>query len=76
MLADYLISPSFNSLVITGLLLLFILIMVNTNFKEILRFSTYQKLTLLFMLSIAIGSHGLIHLGVEEKYNFNPYKWF
>jgi hypothetical protein len=35
----------------------------------------YEKIIILCMLSIAIGSHGLIHLGVEREYGFNPYKW-
>ena len=35
----------------------------------------YQKIMLLSTLTIAIGIHGLIHLGVEGQYNFNPYNW-
>jgi len=31
---------------------------------------------LLSTVTIAIGIHGLIHLGVEGQYNFNPYNWF
>ena len=75
MLSDYLIAPSLNSLFVTGLILLFILVIIIKNFKEISKFTTYQKLSLLCILTIAIGSHGLIHLGVEKQYNFNPYKW-
>ena len=76
MLSDYLIAPSLNSLFVTGLILLFILVIIIKNFKEISKFTTYQKLSLLCILTIAIGCHGLIHLGVEKQYNFNPYKWF
>ena len=36
----------------------------------------YEKIGILCMLTIAISSHGLIHLGVEKNYDFNPYKWF
>jgi hypothetical protein len=36
----------------------------------------YPKIMLLSTLVIAIGIHGLIHLGVEKEYNFNPYNWF
>ena len=75
MLSDYLIAPSLNSLFVTGLILLFILVIIIKNFKEISKFTTYQKLSLLCILTIAIGSHGLIHLGVEKQYNFNPYNW-
>jgi hypothetical protein len=76
MLSDYLIAPSLNSLFVTGLLLLMILIIVVTNFNDVKKFTTFQKISILCILTIAIGSHGLIHLGVEKQYGFNPYKWF
>ena len=75
MLADYLIAPSLNSLFISGLTLLFILIILIINFREVNRFTTFQKLSILAVLTIAISSHGLVHLGVEQQYNFNPYTW-
>lgn len=76
MLADYLIAPSLNSLFITGLLLLIIFLLIITHFNQIYRLPFYPKIILLSTLAIAIGIHGLIHLGVESTYNFNPYKWF
>jgi hypothetical protein len=76
MLSDYLIAPSLNSLFVTGLLLLMILIIVVRNFNDVKKFTTFQKISILCILTIAIGSHGLIHLGVEKQYGFNPYKWF
>ena len=75
MLSDYLIAPSLNSLFVTGLLLLTILLLIITNFKQLMKHRLYEKIALLCMISIAIGSHGLIHLGVEREYGFNPYKW-
>jgi hypothetical protein len=41
-----------------------------------MRLNYYQQIMLLTSLSIAVGSHGLMHLGVEKQYNFNPYRWF
>lgn len=76
MLADYLIAPSLNALFVTGLILLFILILLVKNYNSIMRLNYYQKIMLLTSLSIAVGSHGLMHLGVEKQYNFNPYRWF
>ena len=75
MLSTYLIAPSLNSLFITGLLILLIIIVIVRNSKELISMRPLQKLLLLSILSIAIGVHGLIHLGVEKTYNFNPYKW-
>lgn len=76
MLADYLIAPSLNSLFFTGLLILFIFVIFVMNFRNILKLNYYQQLILFSTLTIAIGIHGLIHLGVETNYGFNPYKWF
>lgn len=76
MLSNILIAPSLNSLFITGLLLLCILITFIKNFNRISNLNYYQKIILLSTITIAIGIHGLIHLGVEMQYNFNPYNWF
>lgn len=75
MLSDYLIAPSLNSLFVTGFLLLVIFALIITNFKQLMKHRLYEKIGILCMLSIAIGSHGLVHLGVEKEYGFNPYKW-
>jgi hypothetical protein len=75
MLADYLIAPSLNSLFVTGLILLFIIILLVKNYSAIMRLNYYQKIILLTSLSIAVATHGLMHLGVEKQYNFNPYNW-
>ena len=76
MLSDYLIAPSLNSLLFTGIIILAIFIIFIKNFKFFLKLPYYNKLILLCSMSIAIGIHGMIHLGVETNYGFNPYKWF
>lgn len=69
------IAPSFNSLFVTGILILLIFIIFVNNFKKIMNLGVYPKITLLSLVSTAIGIHGLIHLGLEVNYGFNPYKW-
>ena len=76
MLSTYLIAPSLNSLFVTGLLLLSIFIIFVKNYTRIINLNFYQKIILLSILTMAVGVHGLIHLGVEVQYNFNPYRWF
>ena len=76
MLSTYLIAPSLNSLFFTGIMILFIFIIFITNFSKFLKLPYYYKLIILSTISMAIGIHGLIHLGVETNYGFNPYKWF
>ena len=75
MLADYLFVPSLNALLVTTLILLTIIILMVKNYSSIMRLNYYQKIMLLSSLTIAVGSHGLMHLGVEKQYNFNPYNW-
>lgn len=75
MLQDYLIAPSITSLFVTGFLLLSIFILIINNFKLIINLKLYEKIILLCILSITIGTHGLIHLGVEKEYGYNPYNW-
>ena len=76
MLSNILIAPSLNSLFVTGFLLLFILVIFIKNYKQFIRLDFYRKLNILSLFVIAIGIHGLIHLGVEREYGFNPYRWF
>jgi len=72
---NYLIlAPSVNSLLITGILLLVILFIFVRNFRNFVNLDFYKKMSLVSLIIIAIGIHGLIHLGVETNYGLNPYK--
>jgi hypothetical protein len=75
MISDILIAPSLNSLFVTGFLLLFILFIFISNYKQFMRFDFYRKINILLLLVIAVGVHGLVHLGLESVYGFNPYRW-
>jgi hypothetical protein len=75
MLLNTLVAPSLNSLFITGFLLLIILFIFVSHYKQFSNLDFYRKINILSLLVIAIGIHGLIHLGVEMNYGFNPYKW-
>ncbi len=75
MLADYLIAPSLNALFVTGLIIFFIIILLVKNYKSFMNLNYYQKILLLTGCSISVATHGLIHLGLEKQYNFNPYRW-
>ncbi len=75
MLNNILIAPSFNSLLITGIFLLSILFIFTIHFQQFKRIDFYHKIVVLCLITITIGVHGLIHLGAEYVYGFNPYKW-
>ena len=75
MLSDYLISPALNALFVTGILLMIIITLFLTNIRLYLKETYFQKIMMLCLLSSSIGKHGMLHLGAEKQYNFNPYKW-
>ena len=76
LLSDYLIPPSFDALFVTGIIMLLVIILCIKNYKRIMALNYYQKIIILTAIGTAIGVHGLIHLGLEQNYNFNPYMWF
>ena len=75
MLSNILIAPSLNTLFVTAFFLLIILFIFVSNFQQFKRLEFYNKITILTLISISIGVHGLVHLGVESVYGFNPYRW-
>lgn len=71
----FFIAPSINSLFVTGFFLLIIFILFLNNFKQLTHMDSYKLIILLSIISIAIGIHGLLHLGAETNYGFNPFNW-
>ena len=76
MLEKYLVAPSFNALFITGFLLLTVFTLFILNYNSFRKLDYYQQILFLAALTNAVGIHGLLHLGLEKQYKFNPYKWF
>jgi len=75
MLSDYLIAPSMVALFVTGILIMIIITLFLMNIKFFLKETYFQKIVMLCLLSSTLASHGLLHLGNEKQYNFNPYTW-
>lgn len=67
-------KPSFYAHAINGILLLFSIIILYINYSKISKEEPYKIIILILLFSIAIGVHGLSHLGLEKEYNFNPLK--
>ena len=68
------LAPSMNGLLFTGILLLIILIIFVKNYRQFLKLNYYKQISLLSLLTLAIGIHSILHLGYEVFYGFNPYK--
>ena len=73
---DYL-PPSFYAHGLNGLLLFIALIVIVLNYSRLTRLEACPGRTayLILLLSIAVGVHGISHLGLEYVYGFNPMKY-
>ncbi len=65
-------KPSFYSLLITGILTLWILIIVYKSYKSLKKLTPEKLIHVIVCTGLLIGVHGLIHLGLEYVYNYNP----
>ena len=68
--------PSVMAHTLNGGLLLLGGILIALNFSFIRRLPALQLITLILILSIAVGVHGLSHAGLESAYGYNPLKFF
>lgn len=67
------LSPSMSALFLTGVIFFMIFLLLVFNYKQIMDLEYYKKIVLLGVVGVAIGVHGLLHLGAELGYGFNPY---
>ena len=58
--------------IINGLLLLIAFIMLCKNYTKISSVEPYKLVVLTLIFSMAIGIHGISHLGLEKIYRYNP----
>lgn len=72
----YFTVPSIMAHTLNGGLLMVAVVLVALNFTFIRRLPALQLITLVLILSIAVGVHGLSHVGVESAYGYNPFKIF
>jgi hypothetical protein len=64
--------PSFYAHIINGLLLLVAFIILLQNYNSFKSMDKYRVITLVLLFSIAVGVHGISHLGLEKIYGYNP----
>ncbi len=65
-------KPSYYALALTGLFILFAFLLFIRHYSILMKSSPYNLIKLLSLIGILIGIHGLLHLGLEMAYNFNP----
>ena len=67
-------APSIYAHMLNAILLFISAILIYTNYSTISRIAATEKVKLVLLFSLAIGIHGLSHLGLEYVYKFNPLK--
>ena len=65
-------KPSFYALAITGVISFIVLFIILANFSKMSKLGPNKLVTVLSLAGIVIGIHGLLHLGMETSYNYNP----
>jgi hypothetical protein len=66
------LAPSFLAHIGNALLLLLAVILFFQNYAAIKKATPSVLVGLALLASIALGVHGLSHLGLERVYGFNP----
>ena len=66
-ISEFLVYPSFYSLVITGIILLIIFILCVKNYYSIFHLDSYKLITLLCVIAAAVGVHGVLHALFETR---------
>ena len=66
-------TPSVYAHILNGILLFVAAVYLALHASKIVSRNPYQNIVLLLLASIALGIHGLSHLGLESVYNYNPF---
>ncbi len=68
----YVFAPSYFAQVANGLLIFVFLFILVSNYKSILKSNYVNQLQIIGILAIAFGIHGILHIGLEQLYGYNP----
>ena len=68
------LPPSVMAHALNGILMFAAVVVAYINVSILRRLDPYKLLLILLVFSIAIGIHGISHLGLEKIYGLNPFK--
>ena len=68
-------KPSFYALALTGLTSLVVLVLLLANLSQIVKKGPVKLIMVVSLFGIVVGVHGLLHLGLESVYNYNPIEY-
>ena len=69
-------TPSLYSHFLNAFFLFLAVILFVYSFFQVKKMNPYELITISLLASIAIGIHGISHLGLEKMYKYNPYHMF
>jgi hypothetical protein len=72
----YVFAPSYLAQVFNGLLILVFLYILFSHYRVFLKTNYITQLQIIGILAILIGVHGILHLGLEQLYGYNPLLFF
>ena len=64
--------PSFYSLLFTGVIWFVLVVIFFKNYSFFKNSRPDKMIEMISLIGLVIGVHGLLHLGLESVYGFNP----
>jgi hypothetical protein len=64
--------PSFYSLLLTGVIWFVLVMIFFKNYSFFVKSRPDKMIEMMSLIGLVIGVHGLLHLGLESVYGFNP----
>ena len=65
--------PSILAHMLNGFLLMLAFVAIVIYFSKLRTLDAYHIVLLVLLSSLAVGVHGLSHLGLERAYNYSPW---
>lgn len=65
-------KPSFYSLLLTGVIWFVLVVIFVRNYSFFKKSPPDKMIEQVSLIGLVIGVHGLLHLGLESVYGFNP----
>lgn len=71
-----LMTPSFLAQVANGLLILILIYILIKNYDQFKKINFTFQLIIIALFAICLGIHGILHIGLEKVYGYNPLNYF
>jgi len=66
------ITPSYFAQVANGLLILIFIFILIKNYEQFKKANFTIQLIIIGILALSLGIHGILHIGLEKVYGYNP----